>query len=95
MSERDPQRPSFALDFPRDPRLDALLAAFEAGDFARVRSDAPRVIAESSDDAVKRAARELVTRTKPDPLAVGFVALTALLLVLLSVWWILHDGPSP
>ena len=86
-------RPAFAKDFPADPGLDALLAAFDAGNFARVRQDAVKVIASSNDDAVKRAAEALLARTKPDPLAVLLLGFTALLLLLLSVWWITHDGP--
>jgi anti-sigma factor RsiW len=92
-SGKDDERPAFARDFPRDPELDALVAAFSAGDFARVRGEAPRVIASSADDAVKRAAETLVTRTKPDPIAALLVGVTAVLLVALSAWWITHDGP--
>jgi hypothetical protein len=90
---KDPGRPAFARDFPRDPELDALVAAFEAGNFARVRSDAARLVASAKDDAVKRAAEALVARTKPDPVAALLVGITAVLLVALSAWWITHDGP--
>jgi hypothetical protein len=89
----DDVRPAFAREFPRDPELDALVAAFTAGNFARVRGEAPRVIASSSNDAVKRAVETLVTRTKPDPMAALLVGVTAVLLVALSAWWITHDGP--
>jgi hypothetical protein len=92
-STPDDGRPAFAREFPRDPALDALVAAFSAGDFARVRGQAARVIAGSTDDAVKRAAETLVSRTKPDPMAALLVAITAVLLVALSAWWITHDGP--
>ena len=81
-----------ADDFPSDPQLDPLVAAFEAGDFARVRDEAPRLIASASDEAVKRAARTILARTRPDPLAVLLVVLTAVLLVILSAWWLSHDG---
>jgi hypothetical protein len=90
---KDGGRPAFAKDFPEDPELDALLLAFDAGNFARVRDDGAKLLASSKDDAVKRAAETLVARTKPDPLATLLLGLTAVLLVVLSAWWILHDGP--
>jgi len=75
-----------------DPELDALTAAFEAGDFARVRADAPRLIASAKDDTVKRTAEILLARTRPDPLAAALLAISAVLLVVLSAWWIAHSG---
>ncbi len=90
---KDDGRPAFTREFPRDPELDALVATFTAGDFGRLRSEAARVIASSQDDAVKRAAESLVTRTKPDPMAALLVGVTAVLLLALSAWWMTHDGP--
>ena len=85
-------RPPFAADFPRDPELDGLVAAFEAGDFARVKEGVPRILASPADDAVKTAAKALLARTRPDPLATLLLAISAVLLVLLSAWWMTHDG---
>ncbi|MGO8999067.1 MAG: hypothetical protein ACLQVI_37545 [Polyangiaceae bacterium] len=85
-------RPSFATDFPRDPELDRLVDAFVAGDFARVRTGAPELAGSAKDDAVKRAAETLLARTKADPLQTLLVAISALLLVLLTAWWITHSG---
>jgi hypothetical protein len=87
------ERPPFAAEFPRDPALDALLAAFEAGNFARVREEAPRLAARASDPSIARAARELLARTRPDPLARWVLVITGALLVALTAWWIAHDGP--
>lgn len=87
-----PPRPPFAADFPVDPELDALVAAFERGDFARVREGAPRLVSSAAEEGVKAAARTLLARTRPDPLATLLLAISALLLVLLSAWWITHDG---
>jgi hypothetical protein len=75
-----------------DPDLDALTAAFEAGDFARVRAGVPRLVASTKDDAVKLAAEALLARTRPDPLAALLLAISAALLVALSAWWIAHSG---
>lgn len=87
-------RPAFALGFPAHPELDALVAAFEAGDFRTVRSGAGKLASSEADEAVKRAARELLDRTKPDPLATYLLVLTALLLVALTAYWVGHNGAA-
>lgn len=90
--ERGAPRPLFAADFPRDPELDALVEAFEAGNFARVRDGAQRLATSAADANVKAAANVLLARTRPDPLATLLLIISAALLVLLSAWWITHDG---
>lgn len=80
------ERPAFLLDFPGDPQLEQLIAAFEAGNFAQVRAQAPQLAASSSDDAVRRAALELRRRTDPDPLLVGLLGLCIVLFVFLAAW---------
>jgi hypothetical protein len=92
---QQPRRPSFASDFPRIPELDALVDAFERGDYARVRAEALKLAASAEDAAVRSAAETLVDRTRPDRLAVGFVALTGVLLVALSVYWVFHGKAPP
>ncbi len=87
-------RPTFAAGFPEDPALDALVAAFVAGDYARVRAEAPKLAASSEDPAVQKAARTLRDRIEPDRLALGLLALTGALLVALSAWWIIN-GHAP
>jgi len=87
-------RPAFAQDFPHTPGLDALVDAFARGDYARVRADGPGVERSSDDEAVKRAARTLVERTGPEPLAVALLALAALLLLILAAWAVAH-GKAP
>lgn len=86
-------KPSFARDFPEDAALDALVAAFANGNYARVRAEAPKLAASTEDDDVRRAARMLRARVEADPLAKLLVGLTLLLLVGLSVWWVTHDDP--
>ena len=93
-SHEEPRRPAFARDFPRDAKLDAIVRAFADGDFARVRDEAPALAKSSDDEDVKRAATLLYERTKPDPLATWMLALTALLLIVLTGWWISH-GHAP
>jgi hypothetical protein len=83
----EPERPAFARGFPREPALDALVLAFMRGDFGRVRRDAPGVVAGAASSEVKKAAEEVLERTKPDPLAKVFFGLTAFLLVFLSAYW--------
>jgi hypothetical protein len=91
----DGRRPSFAKDFPRTPALDQLVEAFARGDFARVRSEGPR-LAESTDDAaVREAARALVDRTAPDRLAVGLLIVTGVLLATMTGYWIVHGKAPP
>jgi hypothetical protein len=90
---RDGARPAFADGFPRDPELDALVDAFEAGDFGWVRREAQRIAASATKgDAVKRAAEAVLARTRPDPLQTALLAVSAALLVALSAWWIVHSG---
>ncbi len=90
-----PQIPAFALDFPADPELDALVAAFESGDYARVRREAPLLVKATESVAVRKAARELLKRIEPDPVAVYLLAGAALLLTFLAFWYWTHPHASP
>lgn len=86
--------PAFARAFPEDPALGKLVAAFEAGDFARVRREVPRLVQETESDEVRAAARELRRRLDPDPVAVYLLAIAAVLLVFLAGWYGMHvHGP--
>ena len=87
------RRLSFARGFPRGPELDALVEAFERGDYARVRKEGPKLVAASTDAETKRAALTLIDRTKPDGVAVGLLVLAAIFVGLLSSWWIAHGHP--
>jgi hypothetical protein len=88
--DRGDDVPAFALAFPRDAALDALVLAFEAGDYARVRREAPALARSTESDEVRAAARELARRLDPDPLAVYLLAAAAALLVFLAGWYWLH-----
>ena len=88
--EDDDGIPAFARAFPSEPALDALVAAFEAGDYARVRREAPALARQTDDEAVRAAARELRRRLDPDPLAVYLLGAAALLLLFLAGWYWAH-----
>jgi hypothetical protein len=80
------ERPRFLLHFPRDPELEELVRAFEAGDYATVRSKAPELAERTCNPEVRSAALELTRRIQPDPLMTYvFVVLFAVLLYL-SCW---------
>ncbi len=87
--------PAFALSFPKDPGLDALVAAFEAGDYARVRREAPALAKSTDRPEVRTAARELRKRLDPDPIAVYLLGTAALLLVFLAGWFWMHPHELP
>jgi hypothetical protein len=82
--------PAFARGWPRDVDLTALVTAFEAGNYARVRRDAPELARRAADPEVRRAAKELVQRIEPDPVAGYMLAVTAVLLVILAGWYWSH-----
>jgi hypothetical protein len=89
-------RPAFAESFPRVPELDALVEAFARGDYRRVRAGARELAGRAgADEAVREAAQTLIDRTEPDPLAVGLMLLAAVLLIILSAWWIVHGKAPP
>ncbi len=87
--------PAFALDFPADPELQALVAAFDQGDYARVRREAPALVKSTENVAVRKAARLLLARIEPDPIAVYLLAGAALLLTFLALWYWTHPHAAP
>jgi hypothetical protein len=89
------RRPLFTSDFPRTAALDALVQAFARGDYAHVRVEGRRLAESAPEEEVRGAARSLVERTAPDPLAIWLLVLTGGLLVALSAYWIAHGKPPP
>ena len=77
------ERPRFVLSFPSDPELDRLVAAFERGDFAAVRSGALPLAERAEDERVRDAALELRRRIDPDPLIRYLLLASVILLVVL------------
>jgi hypothetical protein len=80
------ERPLFVLGFPEDPELDRLVHAFEAGNYAFVREQAPKLAERTSSPRVRDAARELARRIEPDPLIKVLLALSVALFVVLAFW---------
>lgn len=85
------ERPAFAKSFPREEELDDLVRAFEEGNYARVRVEAPKLAERATDPEVSKAARELRKRLDPDPLAYVVLSLTTALLAFLSGWFLWHS----
>lgn len=85
--------PSFARDFPADPELEALVEAFRAGDYGRVRVEAPKLAEKTESEEVRRAAKLLRERIEPDPLAKVLLLLTAILLVSLTAYYVTRKPP--
>jgi hypothetical protein len=74
--------------------LDALVDAFVRGDYARVRAEGLKLADSADAEDVRRAAKTLVVRTGPDPLAVWLLVLAGALLVVVSGYWIVHEHMS-
>jgi hypothetical protein len=83
-------RPRFLLEFPADPELDRLVEAFEAGDYATVRSGAPTLAKSAEDPRVRDAALELGRRIAPDPLIRYLLFVSIGLLVFLVIYFYSH-----
>ncbi len=86
------ERPAFLLGFPEDPGLQALTRAFEAGNYAYVRREAPALAEHARDPDVQAAARELLRRLEPEPAAKYLLAASGVLLVVLTLWAYLHHA---
>jgi len=87
--------PSFAKNFPADPRLERIVALFEAGNYAQVRTDARALLTSTEDTALRSAARELLKRLEPDPLALYLLAISTGLLIVLAGWYWSHPHDAP
>lgn len=81
------EAPKFTRSFPRDAALDALVSAFERGDYAFVRAEAPALARRTEDPEVRRAALELRRRIDPDKLSLLLVGFAFALLVVLAIFY--------
>lgn len=86
---RDPCRAPFLDELPEAPELEPLIAAFAAGNYARVRQLARSLEGPSTAVEVRDAARELVRRTEPDRVVVVLFVLAFALFIFVAAWSIL------
>ena len=77
-----------------DAELRALEEAFEAGNYRKVREGAARIASSDASDDVKAAARALQARTEPSRAQIALLAITAVLVVVLSGYEIFEHGRS-
>jgi hypothetical protein len=83
---RGPKRPRFLETLPDDPTLRELGEAFEAGNYARVRAEAPKLAQSSEREDVRAAAADLARRIEPDPLVKYLFVLAGLLLLAVAAF---------
>lgn len=72
--------------------LRALEGAFEAGNYRLVRRAAERIAASDASDEVKAAARAWKERTEPSRAQIALLAITAVLVAVLSGYEIFEHG---
>ncbi|MFO0614385.1 MAG: hypothetical protein U0414_17490 [Polyangiaceae bacterium] len=89
----EPEPARFLRTFPKDPALGELVAAFERGDYAFVRTEAPALARATKNEEVRRAALELRRRIDPDRLSLLLIAFAFALLVVLSLYYWTHKHP--
>jgi hypothetical protein len=88
-------RPAFARDYPDDAELMALLDLFNAGNYGGVREGAARIASSEKADTVKRAARDLRSRTEPSRFQLLLLAVAALLVAFLSIYEVVRHSAQP
>jgi hypothetical protein len=84
------ERPTFVLDFPKDAELDRVVRAFELGNYVFVREHARKLAESASDQAVRRAAEELLRRIEPDPLVKILLAMSVALFLFMVFYAYSH-----
>ena len=89
-----PKRTDFAEDWPAHPDLDALLAAFDGGNYAFVRERGRALLAEKGavpiDARVRAAVEDLLRRIEPDRTAVIMLGVAMLLMAFLAWFYWTH-----
>jgi hypothetical protein len=91
MRQAEPEtKARFLSDAEKAPELARALAAFHAGNYALVRIETARVLAEAQDESVKSLALELQRRTQPDPLLRYLLVVSFVLLAIVTVFAYVH-----
>jgi hypothetical protein len=90
-----PKRSDFAADWPAHPELDALLAAFDRGNYAFVRERGRALVAGDKhaaplDAPVQAAVQDLLRRIEPDRTAVIMLGVAVLLMAFLAWFYWTH-----
>jgi hypothetical protein len=93
LNARGEERPAFVLEFPDDPALVPLVEAFEYGNYAKVRREAPALAQSTADPRVRRAAEELLRRIEPDPLVKQLLLVAVCLFLFVAGWVYLKAAP--
>jgi hypothetical protein len=86
-------RPPFAAGYPDDARLDRALELLRVGNYRAMRALVEPLTLGDGEPAVAAAARDLVRRISPDPIAFVLLGVTALLLLTLTLWS-LHESKA-
>jgi hypothetical protein len=81
------ERPVFVNQYPKgDLRLDALVAAFERGDFRSVNTGAKLLLSDSPAPELRAATEDLVRRTHTHPLIHVFLGVSIALFLFCAIW---------
>ena len=83
-------RPAFAARYPADPKLDQLLEAFAAGNYAFVRTEAAELADRTDEEDVRLAARDLGRRIEPPTTGKFLWGLAMALLGFLFAYYLSH-----
>lgn len=86
-ASKGPRPPAFLDEFPEDARLQPLVVAYLAGDYATVRAGAHRLADDASEPDVKRAASDLLRRISPDPMLKWMYLATLVLILAVGLYW--------
>ncbi|HSC86903.1 MAG TPA: hypothetical protein VLC09_06515 [Polyangiaceae bacterium] len=79
-----PLQPSFFAELPDRPEVRELCALFEAGRYAELRARVAAI--DPSDEPLRTIGQRLIERTRPEPWLLWLLALTALLLLLVTIF---------
>jgi len=85
-----PKRPAFARRYPQSPELDRLLAAFEAGNYGLVRTEAAALADDCEDEELRAAALDLRRRVHADPTSITLWAIGLALLLFLFGYYLMR-----